>query len=192
MALLRLSELLLDRRAFGDRIQISLFHGTSSKHEQSFLTYGPRILDVPFPKDFGKGFYTTTFFWQAARFAKSVSAPSETPIVVCFTTTLGNLRRCPPARTLTVDEYDTRWAECILLGRKTMDQLQERFDWICGRCADKDIAHLRLTSFPESASEFLNQIRPSKNTCTYHFEQLWFGNQEIMNTALTMQCIIRV
>jgi hypothetical protein len=189
---MRLSEYLRNTDTFQDSLELFLFHGTHTGYRESF-TEGIGIPGLVNPEmnpntDFGPGFYMTGFSWQAIAWArKRARIDGYAPMLVMVKVKLKKLRRIKPSRKLIVDEYDATWASTIRAGRsgETLP-----YDWICGRCADNKGIHLPRDKWPSDDAELARLLTPEENTQAYHFEQIWFGNEDIIRHCLTQPVII--
>lgn len=187
MLLLRLSNMLRDTQAFQSSVEILLFHGTSTFYSDTFTYIRLAEPRARKKRDFGTGFYTTTNYWQALRYANTIADATERdPMIVCVSTSLGQLRS--QQNTLIVDEYSESWMETIKQGRWGEPL---RYDWIYGRCGDgKTIELQKRHDAGASIDELLHLATPSYATLTYHYDQLWFGTTEGIQ-ILTIRSIIR-
>jgi hypothetical protein len=184
---LRLSQI-LSNRAFGPDIEIMLYHGTSTYYERSFQQI--KIIEPQRRKirDFGTGFYTTTQYWQAVRYANLIAETlGGNPMIVCVSTTLGALRKF--SNYLIVDEYNLKWMETIIQGRWIAPL---PYDWIYGRCGDGNTLKVHR-KYEEGASteELLEMATPDPRKITYYYDQLWFGTEKVTQ-ILTIRGIMKL
>lgn len=186
---MRLAAMIQNRDKFLDSTRILLFHGTDSSQEKSFHQgIGiPESSDQDPVTDFGPGFYLTGFSWQAIRWARArADANGTQPILVTVQTTLKKLRRIDPVQKLIIDAYNESWASTIRKGR---NRESLPYDWICGRCADRDVGTCNWTL---SDVELVKALTPPEYQERHEFEQIWFGSVGSIQKCLTVSAIIKI
>ena len=99
----------------------TLYHGTSSVHEESFMR-GIDLARGELKTDFGRGFYTTSVYKQAEKIATDRSlyyneqpgSKKSYPMVITYNM---DVRELLSLKGLILNETDSRWAEFILNNR---------------------------------------------------------------------------
>lgn len=185
---------MLNNPNFFDDTELIFFHGTSTKHRDTFVKQGVSIPKNKRnkKKDFGQGFYLTTNYWQAKRYAKKIcEALGGDPLVISCTILLGKLREELPNGYI-IDEFNLEWLETIVQGRFYSKEypLTEKYEWIYGRCGDGQTYRFDKM-FQRDPDQDLNNllphIIPKEERPHYSYDQLWLGTKKAINFIQTVE-----
>lgn len=143
-----------------------LYHGTNTDFTEIDLSKS-----LPY-KDFGKGFYLTSFLEQAKRMASRKSHRFGTAVVQAYD--IGNevVKGHGDCKVKVFEEPDEEWALFILANRRrSTPPFQHDFDIVVGPVADDGIAYI-LSRYEEgtiSLKDALAELKFARLTSQYCF-----------------------
>lgn len=183
---MRISEI-VDNNKYRDSTELMFFHGTATKHLESFVKRG---IGIPKNsrhkiKDFGQGFYITSNYWQAKDYADRIATSTKTdPLILACIIPITQLRQNLD-KGLIVDEFNEQWLQTIIRGRFNNEEpLSNDYDWIYGRCGD---GHTYTFEKEYRSQEKLDlksllpHTIPNKDFPHHQFDQLWLGTKKALN-----------
>lgn len=106
---------------------MTLYHGSNT------VVKTPKIITVSYPKDFGFGFYTTTNFEQAKKWALRKTENGGPAIVNCY-----EFSPSDALRELAFDDMTDAWLDFIAARRRKNAEPHE-YDIVSGPMADDTI-----------------------------------------------------
>lgn len=145
----------------------TFYHGTSKKFEHFEMKYAKRF------KDFGKGFYLTTSFKQAQKWAQQKANTENSNITYIYQYIIENVDY-QKYKILELLQYDEKWLDFIVNSR--ISGMETDYDIIYDRMADNrgNIISQTLDEYKrgiKSASETISLIHwKIKDTNQYCFK----------------------
>lgn len=159
---------------------MTLFHGGTD------VIQNPKVDAGRLGLDFGRGFYATTLFEQACKWAQRASRQRLVPPVV----NVYNFDevKARAYRRLSFEEYDNRWLEFIVSCRGGYDP-SVKFDYIEGGVANDRVidtveGYINGTIDAEHALAELSKHRPNHQIC--------FLNANVVQECLTFKEAIKI
>lgn len=159
---------------------MTLFHGGTD------VIQNPKVDVGRLGLDFGRGFYATTIFEQACKWAQRASRQRLVPPVV--NAYIFDKEKAVTYRGLSFNEYDIKWLEFVVSCRGGYDP-SKKFDFIEGGVANDRVidtveGYINGTIDAEHALNELSRHRPNQQIC--------FLNESVIRECLTFKEVVRI
>jgi hypothetical protein len=182
-------------KKYPDTTELMFFHATSTKYLSSFVKNGIRIPKKYTKRDFGQGFYLTSNYWQASKYADRMAFQTRTePLIIACIIPISRLRR-DIDKGLIIDQFDKTWLETIIRGRFYSDEipLSDEYDWIYGRCGDGKTLifeeNFRKNNDNLDLNLLLKHSIPNKDFPHFEYDQLWLGTYKAINYIKSIEIL---